>query len=311
MKNVLKSLLFVFILFILLEVVGYFLLPNKNILKAGMYKVSAFEILGEKEKTVDAIAVGDSLIYTSISPMEIWNKYGYTVFDCSESAQIIPDAYEYLVSAVETQKPKVLFMEANILFRDPKNKAWYKKELKKLSNIVPIFKYHNNWKKILFGKNDDWIDKDKGYKYINKVVPSKKNDYMKPTNKVKEFPVGNIDYLDKILELCADNNIKFVLISTPSQGSWSYKKHSATTKLANEKGIEFIDLNLNNPLEIDWKNDTKDAGAHLNYYGAIKVSKFIGDFLKNSNLIEDHRNDSNYDEWNKAYKKYIDILKNS
>lgn len=311
MKNIFKSFLFIFILFIILQVIGYLFLPNRNILKSGMYKVSAFEILGEKEKTVDALAVGDSLIYTSISPMEIWHNYGYTVFDCSESAQIIPDAYDYLVSAVETQKPKVIFMEANILFRDPKNKAWHKKEIKKLGNFMPIFKYHNNWKKILFGKSEDWIDKDKGYKYINKIVPSKKNDYMTPTDKEKKFPDGNIDYLDKIIELCQKNNIKFVLISTPSQGSWSYKKHLSTVKLSALKEIEFIDLNLNNPLDIDWKNDTKDAGSHLNYFGAVKVSRFIGDYLKNSNLTKDHRNDKNYEEWNKAFEKYIEILNKS
>lgn len=309
MKNVYKSIIFVVILFCIVEALTWLLLPGFNIDSFGTYNVSAYEILGEEQDTIEAVAVGDSLVYSSLSPMEIWNSYGYTVFDCAEAAQVIPDAYHYLEIAVESQHPKVVLMEANILFRDPKKRLWRNTIAHKAKNYVPIVKYHDNWKNYLSsGTKDNWINVNKGYKYITQVEPSKKKNYMKYSKKNKKLPEGNLEYFNKIIDLCKKNDIKLVLVSFPSQTSWSYKKHNGVIKLLKQYyDIDFLDLNLAK-LGIDWKNDTKDNGSHLNYLGAKKVSDYVGNYLKETNLLTDHRNDPEYELWNKAYKKY---LKNS
>ena len=33
-------------------------------------------------------------------------------------------------------------------------------------------------------------------------------------------------------------------------------------------------------LGIDWNFDSRDGGDHLNYYGAIKASEFVGNIIK-------------------------------
>lgn len=308
MKNVLKSILFAFILLVLVETITFLFLPNINLKKYGIYNTAAYDILEEKEDTIDVVALGDSLIYSSINPMQIWNDYGYTVYDCAEPAQIISDAYENLKVAIDSQHPKVVLFEANVLFRDPKKKAWYHHVIKRIQNFVPIYKYHNNWKK-LFLDNDDksWINSNKGYKYITKIDGSTNKNYMKYSTTVRKIPEGNLEYFEKILKLCEENNIKFVLVSTPSQVSYNYPRLTAATQLAEKMNFEYIDFNLDNPLNIDWTIETKDNGGHLNYLGAQKVSTFLGDYLNKIGLLEDHREDSKYNSWHDAYL----IFKNS
>lgn len=308
--KILKSIIFILILCILIELIPCLLFPNDNVKKYGIYNITTHSILGEDENTIDVVAIGDSLIYSSISPMEIWNSYGYTVFDSATPAQIISDTYENLKIAIQSQKPKIVLLEASVLFRDPKKRHWDERIATKVQNFIPMIKYHNNWKKIFLSKSS-WIDINKGYKYITKVEPSKKKDYMKYSDKTINILKNNLEYFEKIINLCDKNNVKLVLVSMPTQKNWNYSKHVKALEIAKEKNIEFIDLNMDSSLNIDWEKETKDKGVHLNYLGAKKVSKYIGNYLKSTNLLVDHRNDPDYNDWNIAYKKYQISLDNN
>lgn len=304
MKNFLKSILFLIILAVLIEGISFLFIPGDNIKKYGLYKVSAYDILAEDLDTIDVVAIGDSLVYSSLSPMVIWNQLGYTVFDCAEPAQIIPDTLDYLKVAIESQHPKIILMEANVLFRDPSKKKAETIITKRIKNRIPIIKYHDNWKKyISYGSKKNWINYYKGYKFITKVKPSKPKEYMSGSKKLREIPKGNIEYFEQIVELCKENNTKLILVSFPTQLTWSSKKHNAIKQLSEKYEIEFVDLNLVD-LGINWETDTKDSGGHLNYLGAKKVSEYIGTYLQNTNLLQDHRDEKKYASWHKAYQIY-------
>ena len=96
MKNLLKAIIFTGILVILVIISELILISGIDIRKHGIFKSANYELMGEKADSIDVIFLGDSLIYSSISPMEIWNNYGYTSFDCAEAAQVISDTYNYL-----------------------------------------------------------------------------------------------------------------------------------------------------------------------------------------------------------------------
>ena len=147
MRNFIKSIVFTSLFIVFTILIGVLLLPWHSIAKYGLYKTAAYEVLWEKEDSIDAIFLGDSLIYNSISPMEIYNEYGFATYNCAEPAQMIKNSYEYLEAAIEGQHPKVVFFEANVLFRSPKYKPLYVTLKNVFKNIVPIYKYHNNWKK--------------------------------------------------------------------------------------------------------------------------------------------------------------------
>lgn len=302
MKNVIKSIIFCIILLVLLTISIYFLIPKKNINKYDFIKILDYEILEEEDNTIDVLFVGDSLVYSSVSPMEIWNEFGFTSFDCSTPAQLTETAYEYINIAVERQHPKVIFLEANVLFRDPAKRTDERKMKDFFDRYSIISKYHDNWKNYLsYGKN---INSTKGYYFINKTNKAKISNYMKNKNKKEKIPQVNIDYFDKIIELCNKNNIKLILFGVPSMKSWTYAKDEKANELAKNYNLEFIDLNVDNILNIDWINETKDEGSHLNYSGAKKVSQYLGKYLYDNNLVENHKEDEKYNDWHKAYDKY-------
>ena len=68
------------------------------------------------------------------------------------------------------------------------------------------------------------------------------------------------------------------------------------------------DFNLDNDLEIDWATETKDKGNHLNYWGAKKVSDFLGKYMESLGILENHKNDPYYKSWHTAYSIYKEKL---
>ncbi len=304
MKNIIKSFVFVIIFIVLLSLSIYFLMPRYNFDKYDVLDVAEYEILEEKKDTIDTLFVGDSLVYSAISPMEIWNEYGFTSFDCSTPAQLMETSYEYIKRAVDTQHPKVIVFEANVLFRDPAKRTNERKWDDFVNRYVFVSDYHDNWKSVFFG--EDIINVNKGYILIKKVKKAKnKNDYMEDKEFKFEIPDENFEYFDKIYKICEDNNIKLVLLSIPSMKSWNYAKDSFIKEFAKKYNLDYLDLNLENPLDIDWENETKDEGSHLNYLGAKKVSFYLGNYLKSTGLVINHKDDSKYDSWNKSYEKYL------
>lgn len=307
MKNLFKSILFIAIFILMVHCITYFLIPGKNVKEYGVIKAGNYEILSEEDNTIDAVFLGDSLVYSSISPMEIWNEYGYTTFNCSESAQITENAYKQLEIAFEKQKPKLVLMESNVLFRDPANQDIFDKIAYKIKRLFPIIMSHDNWKKYLSNEVENkWINYDKGFRYVKKVRPTKNRNYMKKKNLKTNIPKENLEAFDKIIELCKKNNAKLILMSLPTQKTWNYERHNIANKLAKSKNIEFLDLNLVD-IGINWEVDTRDKGSHVNSYGSKKVSKYIGSYLETSGLVKNHKNDSKYDTWNEAYRMYTTI----
>ena len=314
MKKAIKGIAFFLLLCILVESISIALLPLDKVKKYGLYNTSAYEIVAEKDDSVDTLFLGDSLVYSSISPMEIWNEYGYTSYDCAQPAQIMPYAYDYLEVAIESQHPKLVFIEANILFRDPKKLPFYKKVAYRISNYVPIVKYHSNWKKYFTSDKNSWLNVNKGYIYITGIKPSKKDklNYMYDNDgeavEVSILP-ENLEYFDKMIELCEKNDVELVLLAVPSQKSWSYSKYKIVKDLAKSKELEFLDFNIDNDLDIDWATETKDKGNHVNYWGAKKVSDYLGAYINKMGILVDHRDDNYYKSWKTAYSLYKEKLK--
>lgn len=60
---------------------------------------------------------------------------------------------------------------------------------------------------------------------------------------------------------------------------------------------------------VDWDTDLVDPNAHLNAYGAYKVSLFLGEWLKRVYGFTDKREDPDYANWNEDFEKvYIPAL---
>lgn len=304
MKNLFKSIIFIFLFIFLYYGFSYILLPKDNIKDFGLIKTAQYEILGEKKDSIDVVILGDSLVYSSIIPMEIYNEYGFTTFDCAEPAFILPDAFAYYKVALESQHPKVVILGGNLFFRNTRKRKWYVKYERTIKNIMPLLNYHNNWKNVLFD-NHGLLSIQKGYRLNKTIKPSKHKLYMDKNDKTYNMIPDNLEYLKKFVELTREYNTKLIVVGFPSQNAWNYQKDKLFLDLSKKLDFEYINLNKFD-LGINWELDTKDNGEHLNFYGARKASSFLGSYLNNLGILEDHRSDKNYNLWNIAYSRYLE-----
>ena len=211
MKEGYKPIVFVIILFFILLGISHFFVPKSNAKGNGIHEARANGVFGEAKDTIDVLVIGDSESFTSISPLPIWNKYGFTMYNGGVSRQYLVDTYDYLNKVLKNQSPKVVLLEANAIYRKMNvNNVLSTKS----QSILPIFQYHDRWKSMT--SNDftkkikyTWTDELKGFYYNISVVPPKSvGDYMKNNKKRTGISSINKYYLDKIIDKCHQRNIK-------------------------------------------------------------------------------------------------------
>lgn len=314
-SKIMKPLSFALAFILIITGLGYLFAPKyAPDIDAGTHlEKSSKAIFNEDKNTVDFVVVGNSETYTSISPMEIYNEYGYTGYVSGIPGMRIQDVYYNLADIYKTQKPKVVLLEVDATFR------YYGGGVKQLQmtaegwlkRIFPIFENHNRWKNIinssLYGYEKFVTEKDplKGYNYRTRIKKYTPKDWMKETTDVAEMRKVNKKYLDKITKICKENGSQLILYSSPAPKNWNYSKHNFIEQYAKENNIEYVDMNLAvDKIGIDWSKDAWDNGDHLNVTGAMKTTKYIGEYLHNNCNLEDHRGDSAYYSWADSWDEY-------
>lgn len=308
-QKIIKTFAFFLGLALLLVLASRILMPKDNTEDAGMEEVFANGILGEKEHTIDVFIVGDSYSYTFPIPPEIWRDCGYTVYTSGTNDQSLDYTMVMLRRAFRSQHPRLVILEPSPVYRDITR---FDQCLSVLEPWFPVFRYHDRWKKMqrndLFGSPEYTLTKDyKGYRYYTKIDPAPHSDAenMDRTDEAEIIPRSCRRYVRKIRKLCDRYSAKLVLMSAPNAMYWDYRHHNGIAALAQEIGCEYTDMNLlNDRIGIDWSRDTCDKGDHLNHAGAVKATRFLEEYLTSLGILEDHRGDPKYSEWDRSLKKY-------
>lgn len=261
-------------------------------------------ICAEPENTIDVLVVGDSLSYCSVSPMQLYGAHGITAYNCGQSGQKIQETYYALKTAFQSQRPKIVLLETNVLFREQKGVEGLKAWAAELGNhYFSVFRFHDMWKAFVTG-NKYGEESYKGFVLHDAVKAYEGNDYMAESGEKKAMTEMVKFYMDKIIDLCKENKSELLLVSMPSPLNYNYAKHNTLHKYTQEKGLDYLNLNLYaKELGIDWKKDTTDRGDHLNLLGAYKVTDYLGAYLARYHL-PDHRVDSAYADWENKAKEY-------
>lgn len=175
----------------------------------------------------------------------------------------------------------------------------------------PLIKYHENWKNIklksFFNRNHEYKFSNKGMAYSDAVKPyNAGNDYMNSAvGKVADINKSKKKTFDKIYKLCKANNIKLLLVTVPSANTWNNSKSRAVQKIADEYKLKYYDYNVKYPDGFDWTTDSKDGGNHLNYSGAVKVTKDMGTKLKDDmGMKKTDLSKAEQKEWDKDYNHF-------
>ena len=210
-----------------------------------------------------------------------------------------------LRTALQNQSPKIVVLETNVLFREQKGvKGIQEGLIQKANYYFPIFRYHDFWKPVLFGK--EYAEESfKGFKLRETVESYKGGEYMKETKEKDRISEMVKHYMDEILELCKEKEVSFFLYSAPSPVNYNYRRHNALKEYAREIGVPYEDLNLKaKKIGIDWEMDTMDRGDHLNLAGADKVTEYLGRIWNETFDLPDRREDPEYSQWQKEAREY-------
>lgn len=309
-KRIVSCVLFVAILLGLLQVSSLIFQPKSNDKASGIHYLRANGIFSEPKDSIDTVFIGDSEVYHSFIPLNIWRDYGITSYDVSSPSQKLVYSMEFLKKTFENQSPKIVFLETNAIFR----KSYLEDEITyKAEQIFPVFRYHDRWKNLQlkdFSATVEYTanENNKGYYFTKKSKPATDKaikEYMKYSDVSAPILSTNRKYLNGIAKFCKNHGAKLVLISTPSTKNWNYQRHNTMEAISKDLGVDYIDTNLlRDDIPIDWKKDTKDKGDHLNYNGAVKLTDYVGKYLDDTKLFKDKRNDPSYDNWNTCLDKF-------
>ena len=298
-------------LLVILYGLSFLFVPKNNTQAAGMEEVIANGIQDEPPNSIDVVVVGDSESYSSISPLLIWKNTGYTSYVCGSGKQYLSYSKTLLERAFETQSPKLVILETLCIYRKIPSKTVVMDEV---SRYLPILRYHDRWKSavqlgVTSASSSNNGPHYKGYRYNGKVSAADTSSYMTEANNAAQIPLVNRLFVEQIQQLCEENGAKLLLLSTPSTVNWNYQKHNGIQALADDLGLEYIDLNtMPQEVPIDWSTDTYDRGDHLNHSGCIKVTEFLSKYLEGTKMFSDRRGNSQYASWNTMLKDYEAVV---
>jgi len=233
------------------------------------------------------------------------------------SKGIFLGGYHYILDSMPMSKTK---MDLASFYADEYSTEYGIDRTKALlSAVLPIYQYHDRWDvltKSSFSHRKDVNLYRKGYlpyscvwttamtiDWMNELVdqsvsPNGWEINVQADGSVQELPKTepiyapaiNERYWEMVLELdqlCKERNIKLLLMKTPAFGhpnidgiAWTKLMSNLLKDRAGQNGIEFLDLQYDVDLDIDWSIDAGAGTQHLNYLGAQKVSEYLGRMLQ-------------------------------
>jgi len=269
-------------------------------------------------KNHSIIFIGDCGVYQTFSPAELFREFGFTSYIRGGAAQTIWQSYWLLKDTLRYETPDIVILSAEVMeVGEPVSEPYNRLNIDgmrmsgskigaikssaidgeyMLSYIFPILRFNERWHEL---SPDD-------FKYYFKPLNVGLNGYFMRSETVPvtvipkgarledySLPTVCFEYLDKIRELCAENNISFILIKSPSIWPYWYDEwDNQVSEYAERHSLPYYNLlKLNSETGIDYDTDTANGGNHINVHGAEKLSRWLGAELSaNYNLI-DHRND--------------------
>ena len=280
---------------------------NYEIYDMQAVKMESHYIANEPPESLDVLFIGNSIAYSAFSPLHFWKESGFTSYVLATPGQRLCDTYAILYNALHKQSPKVVVLETNSFYKDIGTDQNQKDVIFNLyAKIFPILKYHSFYKSNSDNAIYDKFSLYKGFRPYEAAHGLQKPfaDYIDHDMKAVDIPKGNLKYLNELYDLCRQDNTNLVLISAPTTNSWNYGRHLGIANWAKMHRIKYTDMNLlPDQVGINWKEDTRDGGDHMNIYGARVVDKFVANYLKKNFVLPDRRNDVKYASWNSDCKR--------
>lgn len=101
----------------------------------------------------------------------------------------------------------------------------------------------------------------------------------------KELPDSSVRLLDKIVNICNENNIRLIFYTVPYEGEYNYSDAMAEYAAANN--CTYLNL-FEHMDDVGLNGDTDFMDIeHLNISGATKVADYLGEYIVSHNLLSE------------------------
>lgn len=288
----------------------------------------------------DVLFFGDSLVRYGIYPMELYHKHGITAYNMGSSNCMLPMSYWKMMNALDYATPKVVVVsvsdaenpnlvpgkgewlhvaldafpmtmtKAKAIFDltseagADKNGVSYKDIRSEL--FFPLKKYHSRWSSL--GMADfcpEYNTKKGAVIKVHVSDPQHEAGFVDEDECLPENGHGYI-YLRRIIEACQEKGIPVVLYHPPAPLlEYNHKGTHTAERIAAEYGVPMLNMVDMNRVA-DYYVDCADPGGHLNYSGVLKVTDFLGQYLKSHYELPDRREDAAYAHWDDEWNVYVD-----
>ena len=296
----------------------------------------------EDRNTVETVFLGASIVPNGIIPPELYEKYGICSYNLGMEQQPMLASYYWAKEAYRLHKNSLntVVLDVSMLRRVP-SRAFYQKSIDGmhlsankinavrdytsdfsdfLSYLVPIFEYHSRWAGLgaSDGMKSGYIANTavRGYNfttdryltfgdYDELAVPT----YSLHSTEEVQLENDSLYYLKRLMDFCSEKEIKLVMIKTPwvlGFPGWKDEDHNAVQTIADQYDIPFIDFNYEPYIsEISFSEvlDTSDGG-HMNYFGASKLTEWLGNYLIQECDNHDRRGDEKFSFMEKQLADY-------
>ena len=301
-----------------------------------------------RDREYDVLFMGTSHVIDGVFPMELWNEYGITSFNCGGTSNQLATTYWVMENALDYVTPKVVVIDCLNLSADVKRSVTshmhysldaFPLSLTKIRAVLDLVNdpgaaaaseaeetgnsvwtisrtellwnyaiYHSRWNDLQKEDFSPQPNREKGAESMFNVSDGERRK-IDTGSGTEPGHVGET-YLRRMIESCRKRGIDVLLTYLPFPASdLCMKEARRVYDIAEEYGIPYVNF-LDDDEIISYRYDLHDNYSHLNVSGARKVTSYLGELLVRLFSLPDRRNDADYAYWEKDYREY-EALKDS
>lgn len=280
------------------------------------------------KENFDVIFLGTSHMYNSVLPQELWKQQGISSYNWGYSNSTPAENYYIIQDVVKRTSPKLVVIDIfglaeyekydNGKYRDDTIEQQHVQfdamalSMLKLRAVKDVFDnyswrdflfnfiiYHNRWNEL--GKEDfaPVYTHEMGAEFLAGSGRAEYNPI--PETERTEISTVCYPYFLDTLEFLSEKGIEVLCVCLPSPASEDEQRVANSVAEDIEKYPGCTYLNMLNLGLIDFENDIYLDNGHLNYYGAEKVTAFLGNYLRKNYSLDDY---SGSPMWQKEYALY-------
>lgn len=341
LKYLKKCICFLLILTLLLQITNFILLPKYYTDQDWPTSSTFIGFYQLQPDTVDVLAFGSSHMASGFDPQTLYAEYGIRSYNLSSEQQNTLVSYYWLKEALRTQHPQALILDCFFLFPYEEDMPLNSSEscLRKsvdfmkpgpvkramirdiceldntqsaLSYYFPNIRFHTRWyalnKSDFQFRVDGAASKLKGYCPFPTACETEtfKPFTVDPSAPADSFQPVMEEYLEKIVQLCEENDIRLILVKTPTTAH-NAARYNTIRAFADKHNADYYDFNesaVYYGCDFDFPNDMYDNG-HCSISGADKVTTYLGNLLSSEYMVSSVEDS----QWNDAMDYYYDTLR--